>query len=62
MKTINKILKVIQFILAVIIIVSTGWYLIEFLNIGISPLKLFIYSFLGFIILGVITYFSKEKH
>lgn len=62
MKTINKILKVIQFILAVIIIVSTGWYLIELLNIGISPLKLFIYSFLGFIILGVITYFSKEKH
>jgi len=62
MKTINKTLKVIQFILAVIIIVSTGWYLIELLNIGISPLKLFIYSFLGFIILGVITYFSKEKH
>ena len=66
MKRLNQIIKIIQFILAVFLIVAIGWFIIhcinEWLNIEIKPLNVFICSFLGFIILGAISFFLREKH
>ena len=66
MKRINQIIKIIQFALAVFLIVAIGWFIIDLLNdllnIEIKPINLFIFSFLGFIILGSISFFLREKH
>ncbi len=66
MKKLNQTIKIIQFTLAVLLIVSMGWQLISFLNnwwnTEIKPFNLSIFSFSGFIILGIISFFLREKH
>lgn len=66
MKRLNQIIKIIQFTLAVFLIVSIGWYAIQLINdlfnIQITAMNVFIFSFVGFIILGITSFFLKEKH
>lgn len=65
MKKIKQTINIIQFILVLFLIFAFGHWFIgtinEVLYISVTPLKLFSYSFLGFLILSVIVYFLKEK-
>lgn len=65
MKILQKLIKVFQFIIAMFMIFALGQWLITRVNkifdFEITPFKLFIFSFIMYLILIGMNYLFKEK-
>lgn len=65
MKILQKLIKVFQFIMAMFMIFAFGQWVVgildNLLNIEIKPFKLFIFSFIMYLILVGMNYLFKEK-